>query len=365
MEFNAYLDGLPIYEPGKDIDAVAREYGVKDVIKLASNENALGTSAKVIEAIKQNAHLAHLYPDDNMSELKEKIAQKHKIKTTNIIIGAGSDQIIEFLSHAKLNSKNAYLQCGISFAMYGIYAKHCSAKAYKTTSKTHDLQELKELYKKHKDEIKVVYLCIPNNPLGDCLDKDEVYDFIKFCDKDCVVALDCAYNDFAAFKDSKKKIDAKDLLDNFDNVLFLATFSKLYGLGGLRIGYGIANKELIQSLYKIRAPFNVSNLSLKAAVAALDDEDFVKRTLNTNFNEMKRYEKFAKEFEISYINSYTNFITYIFEKKNTNDLCEKLLKKGIIIRNLQSYGMSAVRITIGKSEDNDRFFDEFSKIYVL
>lgn len=362
MNFNAYLNDLPIYEPGKDIEAVAKEYGVKEVIKLASNENALGTSLKVVEAIKQNAHLAHLYPDDNMSELKEKLAKKHEVKLSNLIIGAGSDQIIEFISHAKLNSKNAYLQCGISFAMYEIYAKHCQAKAYKTASKTHNLKELKELYAKHKEEIKLVYLCVPNNPLGECLDKDEIYEFISFCDKDCVVALDCAYNDYAAFKDPKKKIEAKDLLAKFSNVLYLATFSKLYALGGLRLGYGIANEEIIKTLYKIRAPFNVTNLSLKAGLAALDDEDFVKRSLETNLSELKRYEDFAKKMQISYIDSYTNFITYTFDEKNSGDLCEKLLKKGIIIRNLQSYGMNAVRITIGTSKNNDRFFDEFSKI---
>ena len=365
MNFNAYLQNLPLYEPGKDIQAVAKEYRLKSVVKLASNENALGTSLKVIEAIKQNAHLAHLYPDDNMSELKEKLAQKYELKISNLIIGAGSDQIIEFLSHAKLNSQNAYLQCGISFAMYEIYAKHCRSRAYKTESKTHNLKELKDLYKRHKDEIKLVYLCLPNNPLGECLDRDEVYDFISFCDEDCIVALDCAYNDFAAFKDSKKKIEAKDLIANFKNAIYLSTFSKLYGLGGLRVGYAVGDEDIIQNLYKIRAPFNVSSLSLKAAVAALGDEDFVKKSLETNYKEMKRYEDLANNFNISYIDSYTNFITYIFEEKNAKDLCEKLLKKGIIIRNLQSYGMNAVRISIGKSEDNDKFFDEFSKLYLL
>ena len=152
------------------------------------------------------------------------------------------------------------------------------------------------------------------------------------------------------------------MLAKFSNVLYLATFSKLYALGGLRLGYGIANEEIIKTLYKIRAPFNVTNLSLKAGLVALDDEDFVKRSLETNLSELKRYEDFAKKMQISYIDSYTNFITYTFDEKNSGDLCEKLLKKGIIIRNLQSYGMNAVRITIGTSKNNDRFFDEFSKI---
>ncbi|ECO6983255.1 aminotransferase class I/II-fold pyridoxal phosphate-dependent enzyme, partial [Campylobacter jejuni] len=177
-KFNEFLNHLSNYEPGKDIEVIAKEYGVKEVIKLASNENPFGTPPKAIECLRQNANKAHLYPDDSMIELKSTLAQKYKVQNENIIIGAGSDQVIEFAIHAKLNSKNAFLQAGVTFAMYEIYAKQCGAKCYKTQSITHNLDEFKKLYETHKDEIKLIFLCLPNNPLGECLDASEVTKFI-------------------------------------------------------------------------------------------------------------------------------------------------------------------------------------------
>ncbi|MBM0636767.1 histidinol-phosphate transaminase [Campylobacter sp. VicNov18] len=362
MNFNEFLNHLSNYEPGKDIEVIAKEYGISEVIKLASNENPFGVPPKAIESLKQNASKAYLYPDDSMIELKSKLAQKYKIKNENIIIGAGSDQIIEFAVHSKLNPQNAFLQTGVTFAMYEIYAKQRGAKCYKTSSITHDLKEFKTLYDKHKEEIKIIFLCLPNNPLGECLDADEVLEFIRDVDKDCLLVLDAAYNEFASFKDEKKHLEPYDLIKEFENVLFLGTFSKLYGLGGLRIGYGIANTQIINAFYKLRAPFNVSNLALKAAVAALDDEEFVKKTLKNNFSQMQLYYEFAKKHGIKTLQSYTNFITYFFDEKNSIDLSEKLLKKGIIIRNLKSYGLNAMRITIGTPYENEKFLTEMEKI---
>lgn len=362
MQFNEFLGGLANYEPGKDIEVIAREFGLDKVIKLASNENPLGTSQKVVECLRQNAHLAHLYPDDTMSELKAKLAKHYNVGEKQIIIGAGSDQIIEYAIHSKLNAQNAFLQCGVTFAMYQIYAKQTQSKCYKTTSITHDLAEFKSLYNAHKDEIKVIFLCVPNNPLGECVDSEAVGEFIKGVDEDCLVVIDGAYNEFASFKDKKKHLNPKELCAKFSNVLYLGTFSKLYALGGLRVGYGVANEELIRAFYKLRAPFNVTNLSLKAACVALDDAEFVEQTLQNNFSQMKRYEDFAKEHSIKFIDSYTNFITYFFEDKQSSALANDLLKKGIIIRDLKGYGLNAIRITIGKSEENDAFFKEFSAL---
>ncbi|EIJ6851774.1 aminotransferase class I/II-fold pyridoxal phosphate-dependent enzyme, partial [Campylobacter jejuni] len=254
MKFNEFLNNLSNYEPGKDIEVIAKEYGVKEVIKLASNENPFGAPPKAIECLRQNANKAHLYPDDSMIELKSTLAQKYKVQNENIIIGAGSDQVIEFAIHAKLNSKNAFLQAGVTFAMYEIYAKQCGAKCYKTQSITHNLDEFKKLYETHKDEIKLIFLCLPNNPLGECLDASEATEFIKGVNEDCLVVIDAAYNEFASFKDSKKHLKLCELIKEFDNVLYLGTFSKLYGLGGLRIGYGIANANIISAFYKLRAP---------------------------------------------------------------------------------------------------------------
>ncbi len=297
-----------------------------------------------------------------MSELKAKLSERFGVEAKELIIGAGSDQVIELATRSKLNTQNAFLQCGVSFAMYEIYAKQCGAKCYKTRSLGHNLEEFKELYKAHKNEIEMIFLCTPNNPLGECLDAEELKEFIRDLDEDCMVVLDCAYNEFASFKDKKKHLEPRELIKDFSNVLYLGTFSKLYGLAGLRVGYGIANEPLIRALHKLRAPFNVSILALKAALAALEDADFIKQSLENNFEEMKKYEEFAKKHGLKFITSYTNFITYFFDEKNSTELSEKLLKKGIIIRDLKSYGLNAVRITIGKAYENLRFFEEFSQV---
>lgn len=363
MHFNPLLENIKNYEPGKDIERIAEEYGVSEVIKLASNENPLGVSPRVLEAIRQNAHLAHLYPDDSMRELKCKLSKHYKVHENELIIGAGSDQIIEYAVRAKLCPQSAYLQCGVSFAMYEIYAKQVGAKIYKTQHITHHLEELKSLYNRHKKEIKIVFLCVPNNPLGECLFSWEVEEFVSIVDEDCLVIIDGAYNEFAGYKDELKRLRPAHLVQKFSNVLYLGTFSKLYALGGLRIGYGIARKDIIQALYKLRAPFNVTYLSLKAASAALDDVEFVQKTLENNFAQMQKYEQFAQKNSIKTIESYTNFIGYFFDTKNSTQLCEKLLKAGIIIRDLKAYGLNAVRISMGTTYENERFFTEFEKIF--
>ena len=196
MKFNDFLDVLVNYEAGKPIELVVREFGIdaKDVIKLASNENPFGTSKRVEEALKEVAKNAHLYPDDSYFELKEGLAKKFGVTSKNLIIGSGSDQIIEFALHAKANKQSGVLMAGVTFAMYEIYAKQTGAKIYRTKSVEHNLSEFLEIYNAHKDEISVIFLCLPNNPLGECIDADEVYKFIKNIDENTLVVLDCAYN---------------------------------------------------------------------------------------------------------------------------------------------------------------------------
>ncbi len=361
MQFNKQLSKIKTYEGGKPIELVVREFGIKpeNIIKLASNENPYGTSPKVVQTIIDHALEVYMYPDDSMQEIKDALASKFNVNTNNIIMGAGSDQVISFAINAKANKYKKVLTARTTFAMYNIYAKQIGAKVVTTSSHQHNLDELYNLYKKEQD-IGIIFLCLPNNPLGESLDKDDVYDFISKIDENTMVVVDGAYQDFAKAKDPKKGIDPSDLISKFPNTLYLGTFSKAYGLGGLRVGYGIANEEIMNALYKMRPPFNVTTLSLKAAVAALKDEDFVQKTINNNFQEMKKYEEFAKKHEIDFIDSYTNFITLLFNKsRNSTQIANLLLKKGIIIRDLQSYGVNGIRVTIGTPEQNQRFFEQF------
>ena len=362
MKYNKVLENIKTYEAGKPIELVVREFGIaaEDVVKLASNENPIGTSPAVQKAIILNAGKAHLYPDDSMFELKMALASKYAVKEDNIIIGAGSDQVLEFISRAVLDEESSVLMSAVTFAMYEIYAKQMGAKIYRTASYEHKYDEFMEAYRMHKP--KIIYLCTPNNPTGDATSKEAVLEIINAVDKDTLIVVDGAYMEYAAAKDSKYAIDPNELLA-YPNVIYLGTFSKAYGLGGMRVGYGIANAEMIEELYKMRPPFNISTLSLAAAIEACKDESFVEESIVLHTEQIKRYESFAKENGFAYIDSYTNFITYLFdESMDSTKIADDLLKRGVIIRNLSSYGMNAMRITIGTQKQNDIFFKHFSEL---
>ncbi|RAX54492.1 histidinol-phosphate transaminase [Helicobacter sp. 16-1353] len=362
MGFKKHLEKLVSYEAGKPIELVVRDYGIKPkgIIKLASNENPLGTSKKVQNTIKKEVKNAFRYPDDSMFELKNALAKKYNVESSNIIIGSGSDQIIEFIIQSIASKDSKILISSATFAMYEIYAKIAQAQIIKTKDGIHIADEFIEAYQKHKPDI--IFLCVPNNPLGDCLDKAEVYRILDSISKDCLVVLDSAYGEFAAYRDKNKALNPSEIIKKYKNCIYLGTFSKLYGLGGLRVGFGIGESGVIKILHKLRPPFNITNISLKAALSALNDTKFIQKTLKNNLQEMKIYENFARKNNINFIESYTNFITFIFDKKvDSSSLCEFLLKKGVIIRDLKSYGLNAVRITIGKESQNKKVLKLITK----
>ncbi len=357
MKFNEALKEIKTYEAGKPIELVVREFGVdpKDVVKLASNENPKGCSPRVAKVIANSANKAYLYPDDSMFELKDALSKKFDVQGDNIIIGAGSDQVLEFISRALLSSDDSVLMSQVTFAMYEIYAKQMGAKIVRTPSYRHIVSEFIEAYHEHKP--KIVYICTPNNPTGDATSREDVLAIIKAVSKESLVVVDGAYMEYAAAKDEKYRVEPKDIME-FSNVIYLGTFSKAYGLGGMRVGYGIGNRELIHELYKMRPPFNITTLSLAGAIEAIKDEVFVEESIALHTQEIKRYEAFAKEHGFEYIESYTNFITYLFDDNiDSTEISNKLLKEGVIIRNLASYKMNAVRITIGTKKQNDRLFE--------
>jgi histidinol-phosphate aminotransferase len=244
--------------------------------------------------------------------------------------------------------------------MYEIYAKQMGAKVYKTMSHQHRFDEFMEAYRMYKP--KVVYICTPNNPTGDATSKEEVVRLIEAMGDDTLIVVDGAYMEYAAAKDEKYRITPNDLL-GYDNVIYLGTFSKAHGLGGMRVGYGIAQVPLIKELSKMRPPFNITTLSLRVAIEATKDETFVQESVTLHQEQIKRYEAFAEENGIRYIDSYTNFITYLFdEPHHSSDIAEALLKRGVIIRDLASYGMNAIRITVGTEKQNSIFFRHFSEV---
>lgn len=358
MKFNSALESIKTYEAGKPIELVIREYGIEkdQIVKLASNENPFGCSPKVKDAVRAIIDNMALYPDDSMVKLKTALSKKYAVQPNELVIGAGSDQVIEFAIHAKAHGGSKVLMNSVTFAMYEIYAKQVGAQILRTASREHDMDEFYALYLEHKPSI--IFLCTPNNPTGDAIDTDKMIDFIGKIDHDTLVIVDAAYMEYARFKDVSKAVEPSELIGKFENVLFLGTFSKAYGLGGMRVGYGIAQAPIIEAMYKVRPPFNITTLSLEAASVALEDEAFVQECIADNFKEMERYEIFARARGIDVIDSYTNFVTLSLpEEKNSSKIAQELLKKGMIVRDLSSYGLNAIRVTIGTNLQNSRFFE--------
>jgi histidinol-phosphate aminotransferase len=194
------------------------------------------------------------------------------------------------------------------------------------------------------------------------MSREDVLTIIESVDPHTLVVVDGAYMEYAAAKEARHAVAPKDIL-SYPNAIYLGTFSKAYGLGGMRVGYGIAQRELISTLAKLRPPFNITTLSLLAAIEALKDEQFVSDSIVLHQKEIKRYEDFAERNGIGYIDSYTNFITYLFDEPlNSTEIANRLLEKGVIIRDLASYGMNAIRITVGTAEQNDIFFEKFIEV---
>lgn len=352
MRFRQHICDLPIYEVGKPLELVMRDYGIEpaDIIKLGSNENPLGTSPLAKKAILEYADNAYMYPDDSYYELKISLAKKYGVQESQIIIGSGSDQIIEFCVHALCDEGTKVLMAKTTFAMYDIYAKHCNASVIRTPDFAHNLLSMLHFYREHKPSI--IFLCTPNNPLGEALLKSDVIDFLKQIDEETLVVLDCAYMEYCAYKDSKYAILPRDILQ-FPNVIYLGTFSKIYGLGGMRVGYGIASSNIISILHKLRPPFNITTLSLKSASASLFDTQFLLHSLKNNFSEMEHYRQFASQYGLDILESYANFVTFLLHNKlNSTKIVASLLRQGVVVRDLSSYGLNAIRITIGTSQQN-------------
>ncbi len=363
MTFNNTLKNITTYEAGKPIELVVREFGIDaaDIVKLASNENPKGCSPKVQEAVKRMVSKMALYPDDSMFALKKALASRFNVQERELIIGAGSDQVIEFLIHAKANENSKVLMSAVTFAMYEIYARHVGATIIRTPSYEHRFDEFYAAYKAHAPEI--IFICTPNNPTGDAVDAQELYRFLEQIDSNTLVVIDGAYMEYAAYKDAAKAIAPKELIERFDNVIYLGTFSKAYGLGGMRVGYGIASESVIEALYKLRPPFNITTLSLEAATVALADEAFVLESVQECFEQMQHFEIFAAKQGISVIPSYTNFVTLqLHNEQKSSDLAFALLKKGIIVRDLSGYGLNAIRVTVGTPEQNRHFFEQFTAV---
>ena len=360
------LKGLTPYQPGKPIEELEREYGVSNIIKLASNENPLGPGAASIEAIKAELTELSRYPDGNGFILKQKLAGKLNVQQSQITLGNGSNEILEFLARAFVTEQNEVIFSEHAFAVYPLVTQAINAKAVVTPAKNwgHDLDAMLEAV---TDKTRLVFVANPNNPTGTWVDGDSLKAFISSLPSHVIVVIDEAYFEYA--NDSRLQAaeygSAIRWLDEFPNLVVTRTFSKAYGLAALRIGYSISHPDVSDLLNRVRQPFNANHLAIAAAAAALDDDEHLERSIQLNADGMQNLIKGFNAMGLDYIPSVGNFIC-VDVGKDAAKVYDALLYEGVIVRPVANYGMpSYLRVTVGLPEENERFLQSLEKVLAI
>jgi histidinol-phosphate aminotransferase len=339
------IQNIPDYVPGKSIDEIKEKHNLSRVIKLASNENPLGPSPLAMAAYKECTQKLHLYPRGYAPELVKKLALKWKVKPENLIVGNGSDEILDLAARAYLNKSDYAVGAKSTFSVYALATLQTEAK-YKGLALENFCYPLNSLLKFPK--AKIIFICNPNNPTGTFYSNKTIYKFLQKISGNSLVVLDMAYTEFTG----ESEPPLNKWIKQFPNLLCTRTFSKLYGLAGLRMGYGIASTEIIGTLKKIKLPFNSNYPAQIAAVAALEDTGFIEKSLKMNAEEREHLTQRLQNFGFEVLPSSANFICAKIGPRAA-ELVAWLESKGVIIRQLSSFGMPEhVRITVGTKKEN-------------
>lgn len=347
-----WVSGLGVYEPGRPIEEVAREMGLASadaIIKLASNENALGPSPKAVAAMREQVRRMHLYPDGGAFYLREALSKRLHVAPGQVLVGSGSNELIEFIGHVFLNEKVSLVMADRAFVVYKLVGDMFRAQTIMTPMKhyTHDLDAMLEAI---TPATRVVFIANPNNPTGTMVSGAELDAFLHRVPDHVVTVIDEAYIELlspAAQPDTIKHVrDGR-------KVILLRTFSKMYGLAGLRIGYGIAPEECIQLLARVRQPFNTTSIGQAAALAALEDEEHVRRTRTMVKEGLEYFESSFRKMGLEFVPSVVNFI--LVKVGRGREVFEAMQRKGVIVRSMDPYRLpDHIRITTGTRRENRR-----------
>lgn len=350
---NPWIHGLALYEAGRPIEEVARELGFDDIdeiVKIASNENALGPSPKAIDAMIQASKKMHLYPDGACFYLRQGLAKRLGVHMDEVLVGNGSNELIEFVSHVFLEKGTNIVMASDAFVVYQLVASVFQAETVRVPSKhfTHDLEGMLEAI---TPKTRIVYISNPNNPTGTMVDGAAIDRFMERVPEHVIVVLDEAYIELLP---EKRQPDALRYVKEGRKIYVLRTFSKTYGLAGLRVGYAVAPKEGIDLLHRVRQPFNVNAMGQIAALAALHDDEFVKRTRKMIAEGLEYLVKSFEKMGLSYVPSVTNFI--LVKVGKGRQVFQGLQRKKVIVRPMDGYGLPEyVRVTVGLQHENERF----------
>jgi len=356
----AGVQKLSPYQPGKPIDELAREFGLdpNDIIKLASNENPLGPSEKALAAIEKSLQDLTRYPDGNGFELKKALSDKLNVKTTQVTLGNGSSDILEFIVKTFVNPGDNVVVSQHAFAIYGLVTLMQGGTITQVPAKNwgHDLDAMADAI---GEKTKIVFVTNPNNPTGTWSTKAQLESFLKKVPEQVIVLLDEAYFEYVDKPDYPNGVD---YLNEYPNLVVTRTFSKAYGLASLRVGYGVSSEQLADLMNRVRPPFNVDSLALAAAVACLKDESYVRQSKALNDQGMAQLEKGFDQLNVNWIPSVGNFICFEVPGRAMS-VYQSLLAKGVIVRPVGNYEMpDHLRVSIGTEQENQRFLLELKSI---
>ncbi len=345
-----YIASLRPYEAGRSSEEVEREYGIAYAAKLASNENPLGPSPLALEAMKRAAVRLNLYPNGGL-DLRKVLAREYDLKVENVIAGSGSEGIMSNIIRTFLCDEDEVLTTEAAFIGFQVLAKSRGVQ-YRTVPYKNWHYDLEALASHINQNTKIIYLANPNNPTGTIFTRHEFDEFYRHVPERVLIILDEAYFEYA--KDNPRYPDSMHY--RYDNVITLRTFSKIYGLAGVRIGYGFAHEELIGNLLKVKLPFEPSSLAQAAGIAALEDKEFLHRSLELNARGIRLLNDSLGELGLTVVPSEANFVMVVFaDAAQARRVVEDLLMQGIIVRPLAAFGLPhCVRISTGSDEDNER-----------
>lgn len=342
------LLNLKPYQPGKPIEEVKKEFNLSKVVKLASNENPYGCSPKAKQAIVDELEQLAIYPDGYSALLRTKLADHLGVQEEQLIFGNGSDEIVQIICRALLNQETNTVMAAPTFPQYKHNAviEGAQIREVPLVEGHHDLDAM---LKQIDEKTTVVWVCTPNNPTGTYINRENLLDFINKVPKHVLIVVDEAYFEYVVADDYPQTIE---WINDYPNLMILRTFSKAYGLAALRVGYGIGNTELIRKIEPAREPFNTSRVAQAAAIAALDDAEFVAECREKNKKGLKQFYDFCEELGLEYYQSEGNFILINFNR-DSDEVFQALLKKGYIVRSGNALGFPThLRITVGNTEQN-------------
>ena len=358
---NSGLSDITPYTGGKHKEDAIKKYGIKDPVKMSSNENPLGVSPAAVKSAAGVLSLANLYPEGSNRVLREMIAGKYSLDPDCIIVGNGADEIIYYTAMSLINDGDEVIIPKLTFPIYEIAFRIMRARIV-TSSMEEFYINLGDIRAKITDRTKVIALCNPNNPTGHALRRKEVHGFVEAVPDGVLILMDEAYMDYA---DMDEFPDTISLFQNGKrNLVIIRTLSKAYGIAGFRVGYGIADAGLTAIISRIKLPFNVSIVSQAAAAGALSDNGFLKKTIESTKKGRQAIYRAMEELGLNYVESSTNFIL-IDTGMDGDEVTEELMKRGVIVRSAKNYGIPrSIRVTVGTEEQNEKFITAMKNIFL-